>query len=90
VQWHEAIGDLTLANVILDLLVHNANRIQLKGKSSRKNSGETRNTWRAVESIPTPYYADYAELHFQAKQLAEGRCQWLMLLCSDLVRPWPT
>ena len=35
-QWHQAIGDATLADAILDRLVHNAHKIQLKGESMRK------------------------------------------------------
>lgn len=34
--WHEYIGDPTLADAILDRLVHNAHRITLKGASMRK------------------------------------------------------
>ena len=33
---HELIGDPTLANAILDRLVHNANRLDLAGESMRK------------------------------------------------------
>ncbi len=36
--WHEAIGDPTLADAILDRLVHNAYKIELKGESLRKNA----------------------------------------------------
>lgn len=35
-EWHEAIGDKTLADAILDRLVHNAYRIELAGESMRK------------------------------------------------------
>lgn len=35
-HWHEVIGDPTLADAILDRLVHNAYRIKLTGKSLRK------------------------------------------------------
>jgi len=35
-QWHEVIGDPTVADAILDRLVHNAYRIELKGESMRK------------------------------------------------------
>ena len=35
-QWHGLIGDATLADAILDRLVHNAYRIPLKGDSMRK------------------------------------------------------
>jgi DNA replication protein DnaC len=35
-QWYASIGDNTLADAILDRLMHNAHRIQLKGESMRK------------------------------------------------------
>ena len=35
--WHDVIGDPTLADAILDRLVHSAYKIELKGKSMRKN-----------------------------------------------------
>jgi DNA replication protein DnaC len=36
--WHESIGDPTLADAILDRLVHNAYKIELKGESMRKHA----------------------------------------------------
>ena len=41
-DWHSAIGDATLADAILDRLVHNAYRIELKGDSMRKNNTKIR------------------------------------------------
>lgn len=38
-KWHEQIGDPTLADGILDRLVHNAHRIELRGESMRKSKG---------------------------------------------------
>jgi DNA replication protein DnaC len=35
--WHEAFGDATLADAVLDRLVHNAHELRLKGESRRKN-----------------------------------------------------
>ena len=35
-QWHEVIGEKTVADAILDRIVHNAQRIELKGESLRK------------------------------------------------------
>lgn len=35
-QWYASIGDSTLAEAILDRLMHNAHRLQLKGESMRK------------------------------------------------------
>jgi len=39
-RWHEQIGDPTLADGILDRLVHNAHRIEMRGDSMRKNRGK--------------------------------------------------
>ncbi len=35
-KWHDVIGDPTFADAILDRLVHNAYRLELKGDSMRK------------------------------------------------------
>ncbi len=35
-QWHTQIGDPTLADSILDRLVHNAHRLVMRGESMRK------------------------------------------------------
>lgn len=35
-HWHEVIGDPTLADAVLDRLVHSAHKIELKGESMRK------------------------------------------------------
>lgn len=40
-HWHDLIGDPTLADAILDRLVHNAYRITLKGESMRKRRART-------------------------------------------------
>ena len=39
-QWYASIGDNTLADAILDRLMHNAHRLQLKGESMRKRMAE--------------------------------------------------
>ena len=36
-KWQEQIGDPTVADGILDRLVHNAHRLELRGESMRKN-----------------------------------------------------
>jgi DNA replication protein DnaC len=38
-SWHAQIGDPTIADSILDRLVHNAHRLELKGESMRKKRG---------------------------------------------------
>ena len=40
VHWHEAVGDPTLADAILDRLLHNAHRVKLEGESMRKRQAE--------------------------------------------------
>ena len=35
-QWHDSIGDPTLADAILDRLLHNSHRLALKGESMRR------------------------------------------------------
>lgn len=43
-HWHEHLNDETLADAILDRLVHNAIKIDLKGESMRKNNGSSLQT----------------------------------------------
>jgi len=43
-QWYQSIGDNTLADAILDRLMHNAHRINLKGESMRKLQSELTRT----------------------------------------------
>jgi len=41
-QWHAYLGDRTVADAILDRLVHNAHKVALKGDSMRKRQTVTR------------------------------------------------
>lgn len=41
-NWYEALGDPSLADAILDRLVHNAHKIALQGESLRKQRATTR------------------------------------------------
>jgi DNA replication protein DnaC len=43
-HWHEVIGDPTLADAILDRLLHNAHKQVLKGKSLRKKTVKVAST----------------------------------------------
>ena len=38
-NWHDYVGDPTIADALLDRVVHNAHRIKLKGPTRRKPSG---------------------------------------------------
>jgi DNA replication protein DnaC len=42
-KWHEWIGEPTVADAILDRLVHNAYKIDLAGSSGRKDKGADKN-----------------------------------------------
>ncbi len=46
-KWHEYIGDPTVADAILDRLLHNAHRLMLKGPSRRKET----NTKEATSAV---------------------------------------
>jgi DNA replication protein DnaC len=39
-HWHELIGDPTIADAILDRVVHNAHKLSLKGESRRKSKSK--------------------------------------------------
>lgn len=43
-QWHDYLGDPTVADAILDRLVHKAHRIELRGESLRKAKSRERKT----------------------------------------------
>lgn len=40
-HWHDFIGDPTLADAILDRLIHNAHKLELKGESMRKKNSNS-------------------------------------------------
>ena len=46
-EWHRLLADPTVADAVLDRLVHNAPKINLKGESMRKLRA-------ATQSPPTP------------------------------------
>ena len=39
-QWYVTVGDNTLADALLDRLIHNAHRLALKGESMRKKRAQ--------------------------------------------------
>ena len=43
-KWHDVVGDSTVADAIMDRLVHNSYRVILQGDSLRKKSNQEANT----------------------------------------------
>ena len=41
--WHEVIGEKTIADAILDRIVHDAHRVELSGESLRKSKSRQKN-----------------------------------------------
>lgn len=52
-NWHAVIGDPTLADAILDRLVHNAYRLNMEGESMRKVNGIGKEALKRNAAIPT-------------------------------------
>jgi DNA replication protein DnaC len=48
-HWHEALGDPTLADAILDRLLHNAYKMTLRGESMRKRHATVKNDGPTME-----------------------------------------
>ena len=44
-RWHEVIGEKTIADAILDRIVHDAHRVELKWESLRK-SRDKQKIWK--------------------------------------------
>jgi DNA replication protein DnaC len=47
-SWHAQIGDPTIADSILDRLVHNAYRIEMHGESMRKKNKAKEAAWEST------------------------------------------
>jgi DNA replication protein DnaC len=47
--WHEYLGDPTVADALLDRLLNNAHRLELRGESLRKNGGDLDLTGQVAE-----------------------------------------
>jgi DNA replication protein DnaC len=53
-HWHEALGEPTVADAILDRLVHGAYRLELKGASMRRADGAAERSDRPDRASPAP------------------------------------
>jgi len=50
-KWHEVIGEETIADAILDRLIHDSHRIEMKGDSMRKKRATTTNENIELENL---------------------------------------
>ncbi len=50
-RWHDQIGDPTYADAILDRLVHNAYRFEMKGESTRRRAARQSAAAEGVDKI---------------------------------------
>ncbi|WP_439548962.1 ATP-binding protein [Falsiroseomonas sp.] len=53
-QWDAVIGNPTLANAILDRLIHNAHRIELKVESMRRTAARRAASAETLDANPPP------------------------------------
>jgi hypothetical protein len=61
-HWHESLDDPTLADAILDRLVHNAYKLNLKGDSIRKTrpgASSLRTRSKERELVPEPTIREF-------------------------------
>jgi hypothetical protein len=72
-RWYEIIGDPTLADAILDRVVHNAYRIELKGNSLRKRRAAEIVGWAGGELRYVTEYKGEQPCHAVANQPVNGR-----------------
>jgi hypothetical protein len=75
-HWHETIGDPTLADAILDRVVHNAYKINLSGKTMRKEMGNLQPTQQKLNLNTLRRFApsDLAERSLSRWQNRAGLC----------------
>ncbi len=69
-KWHELFEDSTVADAILDRLVHNAYRFELKGPTRRridKHDSHEKKEYQDKSSSPSPTGEESAEKHSVAK-----------------------
>jgi hypothetical protein len=50
-RWHDLIGDPTIGDAILDRIVHNAHRIQLRGDPLRRKKAQEAPSWLDLVGI---------------------------------------
>ena len=68
-KWHELFEDSTVADAILDRLVHNAYRFELKGPTKRRidNHDTHENKEQGKDSSPSPTGEENADKHSMPK-----------------------
>jgi hypothetical protein len=75
-QWHEVIADPTIADAVLDRLVHKAQRLTLKGDSMRKVAAKTSNLDAANKPDPNHHAGNELRSPSSEKVAAFDRNAW--------------
>lgn len=75
-KWHERIGDPTLADSILDRLVHNAHRIELHGECIRPETGREADLSEKMEMLPVEALPEHRSWAILARNFCEDTLAW--------------
>jgi CheY-like chemotaxis protein len=62
-EWYASLGDNTLADAILDRLMHNAHRLSLKGESMRKRRSELTQSEHSSLAVWRPHWQNHEPSH---------------------------
>ncbi|MGH2623981.1 MAG: ATP-binding protein, partial [Sphingobacterium sp.] len=72
-SWYDVIGEDTIADAILDRLIHGSYRIELKGESLRKKSNIVRSSVglkeNSKEGSTSPLYPQIQHIDLKARQI---------------------
>lgn len=79
-HWYEVIADPTIADAVLDRLVHNAHRLNLKGDSMRKITAQRTGLDASKKPDPTDHAGDEPPVAFIEKVAAFDRNAWPRLV----------
>ena len=82
-SWHAVIGEPTLADAILDRLVHNAYQLNLKGESMRKTHGPLNQTDHVTAHPPASGFEVFVTVGERSGMWLSGMvCGWGSLMVT--------
>ena len=92
-KWHTYLDDVTLADAILDRLIHNAHKIKLKGESMRKVMNSSLYTTADANFISIPCATAGANWRVSSPKFASRtgssiQTRWPEPEATEMVSPW--